>query len=48
MYFTEYNGMKFCSAVSYKNIIATQFHPELSSDQGLKIYKFLKEKISDE
>ena len=26
MYFTEYNGMKFCSAVSYKNIIAIIFY----------------------
>lgn len=41
-YYSDYNGLTFCSAVSYKNIIATQFHPELSSENGLKIYEFLK------
>lgn len=44
-YFTNLYGIKFCTAVSYKNIIATQFHPELSSDEGLKFYKFLKKNI---
>jgi len=47
MYFTKISGIKFCTAVSYKNIIATQFHPELSSNEGLKIYKFLKQNISN-
>ncbi len=46
MYFTEINGVKFCTAVSYKNIIATQFHPELSANEGLKIYKYLKNNLS--
>jgi glutamine amidotransferase len=45
IYYTKINDFKFCSAVSYKNIIATQFHPELSSREGLKVYKFLKENI---
>jgi glutamine amidotransferase len=44
-YYTDYNGLTFCSAISYKNIIATQFHPELSSKNGLRIYEFLKNKI---
>lgn len=46
-YFANINGIKFCSAVSYKNIIATQFHPELSADEGLKFYKFLKNNITN-
>ncbi len=46
-YFTKISGTKFCTAVSYKNIIATQFHPELSSDEGLKFYKFLKKNITN-
>ena len=44
-YFTSINGIKLCAAVSYKNIIATQFHPELSSVDGLEFFKFLKENI---
>lgn len=30
-------GYDFCSAIEYKNICATQFHPEKSGDVGLKI-----------
>lgn len=45
MYFTEISGVKFCTAVSFKNIIATQFHPELSSSEGLKIYKYIKKNL---
>lgn len=29
----------FCSAIEYKNIYATQFHPEKSGDVGLEILK---------
>ena len=29
----------FCSAIEYKNIFATQFHPEKSGDVGLEILK---------
>ena len=35
---TEY-GLEFCSAVTYKNIFAVQFHPERSGEIGLQIYK---------
>ncbi|MFN0117617.1 MAG: imidazole glycerol phosphate synthase subunit HisH [Elusimicrobiota bacterium] len=35
---TEY-GASFCSAVSDKNIFATQFHPEKSGEVGLKLLK---------
>jgi glutamine amidotransferase len=34
---TEY-GIKFCSVVAKGNLIATQFHPEKSSELGLRIY----------
>jgi len=41
---TEYNGIKFCSAVQKGNIFGCQFHPELSGESGLKIYrKFVQE-----
>ena len=32
-------GYKFVCAVEYKNVFATQFHPEKSGDVGLKILK---------
>jgi len=35
---TQY-GLEFCSAVTYKNIFAVQFHPERSGEIGLQIYK---------
>ncbi len=36
--FTNYEGIEYCSAVKYKNILATQFHPEKSGKEGIKIY----------
>lgn len=36
---TNYDDIEFCSSVSYKNIFATQFHPEKSAIKGLSIYK---------
>lgn len=36
---TEYEGIKYCSAVMHNNIVAFQFHPEKSGPQGIKIYK---------
>ena len=35
---TQY-GLEFCSAITYKNIFAVQFHPERSGEVGLQIYK---------
>ncbi len=34
---TDY-GVRFASIVAHGNVFATQFHPEKSSDQGLRIY----------
>lgn len=36
---TNYNGVEFCSAIRYKNIFATQFHPEKSANKGISIYR---------
>lgn len=36
---TNYDGIEFCSSIQHKNIFATQFHPEKSSDKGISIYK---------
>jgi glutamine amidotransferase len=35
---TEY-GVTFASVVARGNVVATQFHPEKSSDSGLKLYE---------
>ena len=36
--YTDYNG-RFCAAVKSGNITAVQFHPEKSSEAGLKFFK---------
>lgn len=36
---TDYGGIKYCSGVRRKNIFATQFHPEKSGKEGIKIYQ---------
>ena len=36
--YTNY-GNKICSSIENENIIATQFHPEKSGSNGIKIYK---------
>lgn len=36
---TEYGPLKFCSAISRGNVHATQFHPEKSQADGLKLYR---------
>jgi imidazole glycerol-phosphate synthase subunit HisH len=40
--YTKYGTKTFCSAISYKNIFACQFHPEKSGKEGLKIYRNFK------
>ena len=42
---TEYGGINYCSAVMKENIFATQFHPEKSAAEGIKIYQFWANKI---
>jgi len=37
---TDYEGIKYCSAVIKDNIFATQFHPEKSAKEGIKIYQY--------
>lgn len=36
---TNYDGIEYCSSVQKDNIFATQFHPEKSAQEGIKIYK---------
>jgi glutamine amidotransferase len=42
---TEYGGLDYCSAVIKENIFATQFHPEKSAVEGIKIYRYWANKI---
>ncbi len=35
--YSDFSGIKFCSAVNKKNIFGMQFHPEKSSKSGLNI-----------
>jgi len=40
---TDYSGVRFPSVISQENVHATQFHPERSGEQGLKLLgNFLK------
>ncbi len=36
---TDYEGIEYCSSVKKDNIFATQFHPEKSAQEGIKIYR---------
>lgn len=36
---TEYEGFEYCSSIQHGNLFASQFHPEKSSLEGIKIYK---------
>lgn len=36
---TRYHDVEFCSALTWKNIAACQFHPERSGSLGIQIYK---------
>ena len=35
---TEYDGVRFASVVARGNLVATQFHPEKSGSDGLRLY----------
>lgn len=37
--YTKYENFEYCSSIKKNNIFATQFHPEKSGVEGLKIYK---------
>lgn len=36
---TDYEGFEYCSSIQLNNLFASQFHPEKSAIEGIKIYK---------
>ena len=42
---TDYEGVGYCSSVIKDNLFATQFHPEKSAQEGIKIYQSWANKI---
>lgn len=36
---TDYEDIEYCSSVLHNNVFATQFHPEKSGQEGIKIYR---------
>lgn len=45
--FTEYEGVRYCSSISHKNVFACQFHPERSAAEGIRIYGNLRALIEE-
>lgn len=43
--YTEYGGLKYCSSIARENVVACQFHPEKSGEEGIRIYKNFKDMI---
>ena len=44
---SDHEGFTYCSSIQYKNLVAVQFHPEKSSEQGLKVYENFKIKCEN-
>jgi len=42
---TEYADVEYCSSIVWKNIYASQFHPEKSAHQGLRVYSNWAKKL---
>ena len=42
---TKYGNLNYCSAISFENIEAFQFHTEKSGKNGLEIYSKIKKSI---
>jgi imidazole glycerol-phosphate synthase subunit HisH len=45
---STYAGVEFCAALSYRNVIGWQFHPERSGPRGLELYRALAQRVREE
>jgi imidazole glycerol-phosphate synthase subunit HisH len=43
---TNYEGTNYCSSIQSKNVFASQYHPEKSGLEGLRIYKNFEKMIT--
>jgi glutamine amidotransferase len=46
--YTDYCGIRYCSAIRKNNLVAFQFHPEKSGPSGLQVFRNFKEVIYKE
>ena len=44
---TNYMGIEYCSSICVENIFASQFHPEKSGTEGIKVYEEFAKKIKE-
>jgi glutamine amidotransferase len=44
---STYAGVEFCAALSYRNVIGWQFHPERSGPRGLELYRALAQRVRE-
>lgn len=44
---TDYEGFEYCSSIQLGNLFASQFHPEKSAIEGIKIYRNFADKIKN-
>jgi len=42
---TKYEGIEYCSSIFFRNVFATQFHPEKSGEKGIAIYSKWAESV---
>jgi imidazole glycerol-phosphate synthase subunit HisH len=44
---STYAGVEFCAALSYRNVVGWQFHPERSGPRGLELYRALAQRVRE-
>jgi imidazole glycerol-phosphate synthase subunit HisH len=44
---STYAGVEFCAAVSQRNVVGWQFHPERSGPRGLELYRAFAQRVRE-